>query len=100
MFKVRDNKTGKMFTVYDITYDADDDPYFLVYDDGIWAQYSASFYEPLEPDEIDSMKQCEVEVDIYDREEIHENCTVQVLTNSVTGAVSVGWWENEEEETK
>ena len=36
MFKVRDNKTGKIFTVYDITYDANDDPYFLVYDDGIW----------------------------------------------------------------
>lgn len=48
MFKVRDNKTGKIFTVYDITYDADDDPYFLVYDDGIWVQYSASFYEPVE----------------------------------------------------
>jgi hypothetical protein len=25
---------------------------------------------------------------------------VQVLTNSVTGAVSVGWWDNEEEDTK
>ena len=48
MFKVRDNKTGKIFTVYDITYDADDEPYFLVYDDGIWVQYSASFYEPVE----------------------------------------------------
>lgn len=36
-----------------------------------------------------------VEVNIYDREEIHENCTVQVLTNTVTGDVSIGWWENE-----
>jgi hypothetical protein len=35
----------------------------------------------------------EIEVNIYDREEIHENCTVQVLTNSVTGEVSVEWWE-------
>jgi hypothetical protein len=52
----------------------------------------------MEPDEIDRMKQREIEVNIYDREEIHENCTVQVLTNSVTGAVSVGWWDNEEEE--
>lgn len=51
----------------------------------------------LEPDEIDRVKQREIEVGIYDREEIHENCTVQVLTNSVTGEVSVGWWENEEE---
>ena len=48
MFKVRDNKTGKIFTVYDITYDADGDPYFLVYDDGIWVQYNANFYEPVE----------------------------------------------------
>ena len=48
MFKVRDNKTGRIFTVYDITYDADDDPYFLIYDDGIWVQYSANFYEPVE----------------------------------------------------
>lgn len=31
---------------------------------------------------------------LYDEEEIHENCTVQVLRNSVTGEVSVGWWEN------
>ncbi|MGM9601412.1 MAG: hypothetical protein ACI3W5_07495 [Faecousia sp.] len=33
-----------------------------------------------------------VETNIYDREEIHKNCTVQVLTNSVTGEVSIGWW--------
>lgn len=30
----------------------------------------------------------------YDVEEIHPDCTVQVLRNSETGAVSVGWWEN------
>lgn len=30
----------------------------------------------------------------YDVEEIHPDCTVQVLKNSETGAVSVGWWEN------
>lgn len=28
----------------------------------------------------------------FDQEEIHENCTVQILTNSVTGEVSIGWW--------
>ena len=37
-----------------------------------------------------------VEPNIYDQEEIHENCTVQILKNSMTGACSVGWWENEE----
>ena len=31
---------------------------------------------------------------IYDTEEIHENCTVQILKNSITGEISVGWWEN------
>ena len=36
-----------------------------------------------------------VEPNIYDEEEIHENCTVQILRNSQTGAVSFGWWENE-----
>lgn len=37
-----------------------------------------------------------VEPNIYDEEEIHENCTVQILRNSVTGAYSFGWWENEQ----
>lgn len=32
---------------------------------------------------------------IFDEEEIHENCTVQVLRNSATGEVSIGWWPNE-----
>ena len=29
---------------------------------------------------------------LYDREEIIEGCTVQILTNTVTGEQSVGWW--------
>ena len=36
-----------------------------------------------------------VETNIYDTEEIHHGCTVQVLRNSVTGDVSVGWWKEE-----
>ena len=36
-----------------------------------------------------------VEAGIFDKEEIHENCTVQVLTNTKTGDVSVGWWKSE-----
>lgn len=39
-----------------------------------------------------------VETCFYDKEEIFENCTVQVLTNTVTGDVSIGWWKNEERE--
>ena len=35
------------------------------------------------------------QINIYDKEEIYPNCTVQVLTNTVTGDVSVGWRINE-----
>lgn len=31
---------------------------------------------------------------LFDIEELHENCTVQILRNSVTGEISLGWWEN------
>lgn len=34
------------------------------------------------------------ETNLYDEEEIHENATVQILRNSVTGETSIGWWEN------
>ena len=33
-----------------------------------------------------------VNMNEYDEEEIHEGCTVQVLRNSKTGEVSIGWW--------
>ncbi len=29
---------------------------------------------------------------LFDKEETFHNCTVQVLTNTVTGDTSVGWW--------
>lgn len=32
---------------------------------------------------------------IFDQEEIHYDCTVQILSNSITGEESIGWWENE-----
>lgn len=31
---------------------------------------------------------------MFDQEELHENCTVQILKNSITGEMSLGWWEN------
>ena len=37
-------------------------------------------------------------VNIYDKETIIPDCTVQILENSVTGDVSVGWWRNGEGE--
>lgn len=36
----------------------------------------------------------EIETNFFDKEELHPNCTVQILTNSITGEQSVGWWEN------
>lgn len=36
-----------------------------------------------------------VETAFFDKEEIYPDCTVQVLTNTATGDVSVGWWHNE-----
>ena len=37
----------------------------------------------------------DVAFSFYDKVETYDNCTVQVLTNTVTGDVSVGWWRNE-----
>lgn len=34
------------------------------------------------------------EKNIFDVEEVHNNCTVQILRNSATGEESIGWWEN------
>lgn len=40
------------------------------------------------------LEELSVSTALYDEEEIYPNCTVQVLRNSVTGEVSVGWWPN------
>ena len=46
---------------------------------------------------VDNFKNREVtiETNIFDKETTIENCTVQILENSITGEVSVGWWRNE-----
>ena len=33
-----------------------------------------------------------METNLFDKEEIIENCTVQILSNTVTGEQSIGWW--------
>lgn len=38
-----------------------------------------------------------VETVLYDKEEIFTNCSVQVLTNTVTGETSIGWWKNNDD---
>lgn len=47
---------------------------------------------------VENPKTKDIEVymmdDVYDKEETIQNCTVQILTNTKTGATSVGWWRN------
>lgn len=49
-------------------------------------------------DECDALRlavkalEAQTDVNIYDKEETYHGCTVQVLTNTVTGQTSVGWW--------
>lgn len=46
---------------------------------------------------VEELKNREVtiETNIFDKETTIENCTVQILENSITGEVSVGWWRND-----
>ena len=39
-------------------------------------------------------EQQQVEAGIFDTEEIHHGCTVQIWSNSRTGETSVGWWKD------
>ena len=36
-----------------------------------------------------------VETNIYDKVERYEDCTVEILTNTITGAQSIGWFKND-----
>ena len=38
-----------------------------------------------------------VAINIYEEVELHTNFAVQVLRNVLTGELSVGWWENGED---
>lgn len=37
-----------------------------------------------------------IKTPLFDIVEEHDHCHVQVLKNSITGEISVGWWEEEE----
>lgn len=43
---------------------------------------------------MEPIEQIESAIAFYDQCEVYHNCTVQVLTNTKTGDVSVGWWRN------
>lgn len=70
-------------------------------DDGEWCEehctdeYTACWYRF-----FDLMWQAahdSVDMRIFNVEEIHENCTVQIWRNTVTGEQSFGWWPSEME---
>ena len=44
--------------------------------------------------ELEKPKTVLTECNIFDKETIYENCTVQIWENSVTGDISIGWWQN------
>lgn len=45
--------------------------------------------------QLKNIKDAPIVTSMFDQEEIHRNCTVQILKNSVTGEISIGWWEND-----
>lgn len=47
------------------------------------------------PEERTDQKTVVNEINLFDEEEFHFDCTVHILRNSVTGHVSVGWWDND-----
>ncbi len=47
--------------------------------------------------EADELTKPKIEMNIFDQREVHHNCTVEILKNSITGEISVGWYRGEEE---
>jgi len=48
MFQVCNKDNDKKYTVYDIRYNSSGTPYFLVYENGIWELFPASYFIPAE----------------------------------------------------
>ena len=51
--------------------------------------------EALEEELLNDEQYTLTSMNVYDEIEVHDNCTVQILKNSITGQTSVGWWDNE-----
>lgn len=58
--------------------------------------WSGTKYCPNCGKKIESAESIVSLLEFYDQEEIHRNCTVQILTNTKTGDISLGWWKNGE----
>lgn len=39
-----------------------------------------------------------IETNIFDKRKLITNCTVEILENSITGEISIGWYRTEESE--
>lgn len=60
----------------------------------LWKKLDDEFWTARHPDcPITEIPDAQVDLSIFDVEETHYNCTVQVWKNSVTGQKSVGWKE-------
>ena len=60
-----------------------------------WKPVPSSLLELEKPDWCPIHEYDQTKINIFDQIEEHPNCTVQILKNSVTGEISVGWYPNE-----
>lgn len=58
--------------------------------DGKGLQYLVAQLPEIDPKDL--IPTVTTEINLYDKEEIHHNCTVQVWMNTETGQTSIGWW--------
>lgn len=58
----------------------------------LWWRMDGLFYECNQCGRRAPIGSTEAEAGIFDTEEIHHGCAVQIWSNSRTGETSVGWW--------
>lgn len=78
----------------------DIDEFMTEIDDGDWCNDHCEHHDPAECWKrffaLWRLRKCGVvSMDVFYQSEVHPNCTVEILTNMMTGEESVGWWENE-----
>ena len=59
-----------------------------------WVLSMIKKVEDAEAMKAEHMPNYKIDLNLYDEEDIYQNCTVQVLHNSITDEYSVGWREN------
>ena len=43
-------------------------------------------------------KNTDIQINMFDKCKIITNCTIEILTNSITGEESIGWYKTDESE--